>query len=210
MALIVGDDFQHILRVLNTNVDGREKVRQRFRFLLVREWAFGVRMRSSSYSKSGSGEAKPFWDRAGLFWVESHLETSGKDGTRLARATVLGAVGIFARANATRSSRLDARDAREAAQKAMSSFRFFLKMRRTKGSKKGESDPTRISCSSSKTFCLLTTRQTRILFSSRNRSCTLSRKSKASVVDLPTSSAKRRKSIWVKELGNSPLLNSNR
>ncbi|CCO17447.1 40S ribosomal protein S18 [Bathycoccus prasinos] len=25
MALIVGDDFQHILRVLNTNVDGREK-----------------------------------------------------------------------------------------------------------------------------------------------------------------------------------------
>ena len=27
MALIVGDDFQHILRVLNTNVDGREKVR---------------------------------------------------------------------------------------------------------------------------------------------------------------------------------------
>merc|ERR1712100_64076 len=35
-------------------------------------------------SKSDSGEAKPFWDRAGLFWVESHLETSGKDGTRLA------------------------------------------------------------------------------------------------------------------------------
>ena len=26
MALIVGDDFQHILRVLNTNVDGRTKV----------------------------------------------------------------------------------------------------------------------------------------------------------------------------------------
>ena len=26
MSLIVGDDFQHILRVLNTNVDGRTKV----------------------------------------------------------------------------------------------------------------------------------------------------------------------------------------
>ena len=91
MALIVGDDFQHILRVLNTNVDGREKVRRRLRFVLVREWAFGVRMRSSS-SQNRIGEAKPFWDRAGLFWVESHLETSGKDGTRLARATVLGAV----------------------------------------------------------------------------------------------------------------------
>ena len=26
MSLIVGDDFQHILRVLNTNVDGRNKV----------------------------------------------------------------------------------------------------------------------------------------------------------------------------------------
>ena len=26
MSLIVGDDFQHIIRVLNTNVDGREKV----------------------------------------------------------------------------------------------------------------------------------------------------------------------------------------
>lgn len=26
MSLIVGDDFQHILRVLNTNVDGRSKV----------------------------------------------------------------------------------------------------------------------------------------------------------------------------------------
>ena len=26
MSLIVGDDFQHILRVLNTNVDGRAKV----------------------------------------------------------------------------------------------------------------------------------------------------------------------------------------
>ena len=26
MRLIVGDDFQHIIRVLNTNVDGREKV----------------------------------------------------------------------------------------------------------------------------------------------------------------------------------------
>ena len=59
MALIVGDDFQHILRVLNTNVDGREKVRQRFRFLLVREWAFGVRVRSSSLLKIGfrGGEA---------------------------------------------------------------------------------------------------------------------------------------------------------
>jgi len=73
------------------------------------------------------GRRSPFWDRAGLFWVESHLETSGKDGTRLARATVLGAAGIFARANASRSSPLDARDAREAAQKAMSFFRFFLK-----------------------------------------------------------------------------------
>ena len=80
------------------------------------------------------GRRSPFWDRAGLFWVESHLETSGKDGTRLARATVLGAVGIFARANASRSSPLDARDAREAAQKAMSFFRFFLKTQ--KGPKK--------------------------------------------------------------------------
>ena len=26
MSLIIGDDFQHILRVLNTNVDGRTKV----------------------------------------------------------------------------------------------------------------------------------------------------------------------------------------
>ena len=37
MALIVGDDFQHILRVLNTNVDGREKVRKR-------EFVFNVRV----------------------------------------------------------------------------------------------------------------------------------------------------------------------
>ena len=36
MALIVGDDFQHILRVLNTNVDGREKVREREFVFLVR------------------------------------------------------------------------------------------------------------------------------------------------------------------------------
>jgi len=36
MALIVGDDFQHILRVLNTNVDGREKVRKREFVFLVR------------------------------------------------------------------------------------------------------------------------------------------------------------------------------
>ena len=79
------------------------------------------------------GRRSPFWDRAGLFWVESHLETSGKDGTRLARATVLGAVGIFARANASRSSPLDARDAREAAQKAMSFFRFFLKTHTKRG-----------------------------------------------------------------------------
>lgn len=61
MALIVGDDFQHILRVLNTNVDGREKVRQRFRFLLVREWAFGVRMRSSSSTQNRiPGRRSPF------------------------------------------------------------------------------------------------------------------------------------------------------
>ena len=25
MSLIIGDDFQHILRVLNTNVDGRRR-----------------------------------------------------------------------------------------------------------------------------------------------------------------------------------------
>ena len=131
MALIVGDDFQHILRVLNTNVDGREKVRRRFRFLLVREWAFGVRM--CGLLRRIPGRRSPFWDRAGLFWVESHLETSGKDGTRLARATVLGAVGIFARANASRSSPLDARDAREAAQKALSFFRFFLKTHTKRG-----------------------------------------------------------------------------
>ena len=36
MALIVGDDFQHILRVLNTNVDGREKVRRREFVFIVR------------------------------------------------------------------------------------------------------------------------------------------------------------------------------
>ena len=36
MALIVGDDFQHILRVLNTNVDGREKVRKREFVFIVR------------------------------------------------------------------------------------------------------------------------------------------------------------------------------
>ena len=35
MALIVGDDFQHILRVLNTNVDGREKVRERELFVFL-------------------------------------------------------------------------------------------------------------------------------------------------------------------------------
>ena len=64
MALIVGDDFQHILRVLNTNVDGREKVRRRFRFLLVREWAFGVRM-CGLFFKSDSGEAKPFLGSCG-------------------------------------------------------------------------------------------------------------------------------------------------
>ena len=57
MALIVGDDFQHILRVLNTNVDGREKVRQRFRFLLVREWAFGVRMCGLFFVGFRGGEA---------------------------------------------------------------------------------------------------------------------------------------------------------
>mgnify|MGYP002821680135 CR=1 FL=1 len=57
MALIVGDDFQHILRVLNTNVDGREKVRRRFRFLLVREWAFGVRMCGLFFVGFRGGEA---------------------------------------------------------------------------------------------------------------------------------------------------------
>ena len=57
MALIVGDDFQHILRVLNTNVDGREKVRRRFRFLLVREWAFGVRMCGLFFVVFRGGEA---------------------------------------------------------------------------------------------------------------------------------------------------------
>ena len=36
MALIVGDDFQHILRVLNTNVDGREKVCKREFVFIVR------------------------------------------------------------------------------------------------------------------------------------------------------------------------------
>ena len=27
MSLVAGADFQHILRILNTNVDGREKVK---------------------------------------------------------------------------------------------------------------------------------------------------------------------------------------
>ena len=90
--------------------------------------AFGCAVSSSSFS----GEAKPF----GIVRVSfgsNYPETSGKDGTRLARATVLGAVGIFARANASRSSPLDARDAREAAQKAMSFFRFFLKTHTKRG-----------------------------------------------------------------------------
>ena len=49
-----------------------------------------------------------------------------------------------------------------------------------------------------------------LAFLTQYRSCTLSRKSKASGVDLPTSSARRRKSTWGKEPGNSPRLNSNR
>ena len=49
-----------------------------------------------------------------------------------------------------------------------------------------------------------------LAFLTQYRSCTLSRKSKASGVDLPTSSARKRKSTWGKEPGNSPRLNSNR
>ena len=208
MALIVGDDFQHILRVLNTNVDGREKVRRRFRFFHVREWVFGVRMRSSSSHRTG--EAKPFWDRASLLGrIASRDEWERWNATRARDGSWRGG-NICARECVSFEPFGCSRRARSGAKSDVI-LSFFSQ--NTKGSKKkGESfyDPTRVSCSSSKTFCVLTTRQTRFLFSSRNRSCTLSRKSKASVVDLPTSSAKRRKSIWVKELGNSPLLNSNR
>lgn len=207
MALIVGDDFQHILRVLNTNVDGREKVRRRFRFLLVREWAFGVRM-CGLFFKSDSGEAKPFLGSCGslLGRIASRDEWERWNATRARDGSWRGG-NICARECVSFEPFGCSRRARSGAKSDVI-LSFFSQ----KHTQKGESfyNPTRVSCSSSKTFCVLTTRQTRFLFSSRNRSCTLSRKSKASVVDLPTSSAKRRKSIWVKELGNSPLLNSNR
>ena len=209
MALIVGDDFQHILRVLNTNVDGREKVRRRFRFLLVREWAFGVRMRSSSRAQNRiPGRRSPFGIARVSFGSNrisrrvGKMERDSRARRFLARWEYLRARMRLVRAVWMLATRAKRR------KKRCHSFVFF-----SKHTQKGESfyNPTRgVSCSSSKTFCVLTTRQTRFLFSSRNRSCTLSRKSKASVVDLPTSSAKRQKSIWVKELGNSPLLNSNR
>ena len=208
MALIVGDDFQHILRVLNTNVDGREKVRQRFRFLLVREWAFGVRMRSSSLLKIGFRGGEALLGSCGslLGRIASRDEWERWNATRARDGSWRG-WNICTRECVSFEPFGCSRRARSGAKSDVI-LSFFSQ----KHTQKGESfyNPTRVSCSSSKTFCVLTTRQTRFLFSSRNRSCTLSRKSKASVVDLPTSSAKRRKSIWVKELGNSPLLNSNR
>ena len=207
MALIVGDDFQHILRVLNTNVDGREKVRRRFRFLLVREWAFGVRMCGLFFVGFRGGEAlfgivRVSFGSNRISRRVGKMERDSRARRFLARWEYLRARMRLVRALWMLATRAKRR------KKRCHSFVFF-----SKHTQKGESfyNPTRgVSCSSSKTFCVLTTRQTRFLFSSRNRSCTLSRKSKASVVDLPTSSAKRRKSIWVKELGNSPLLNSNR
>ena len=207
MALIVGDDFQHILRVLNTNVDGREKVRRRFRFLLVREWAFGCSdVRSLLRVGFRGGEAlfgivRVSFGSNRISRRVGKMERDSRARRFLARWEYLHARMRLVRALWMLATRAKRR------KKRCHSFVFF-----SKHTQKGESfyNPTRVSCSSSKTFCVLTTRQTRFLFSSRNRSCTLSRKSKASVVDLPTSSAKRRKSIWVKELGNSPLLNSNR
>ena len=207
MALIVGDDFQHILRVLNTNVDGREKVRRRFRFLLVREWAFGCSdVRSLLRVGFRGGEAlfgivRVSFGSNRISRRVGKMERDSRARRFLARGEYLRARMRLVRALWMLATRAKRR------KKRCHSFVFF-----SKHTQKGESfyNPTRVSCSSSKTFCVLTTRQTRFLFSSRNRSCTLSRKSKASVVDLPTSSAKRRKSIWVKELGNSPLLNSNR
>ena len=169
--------------------------------------AFGCAVSSSS----DSGEAKPFLGSCGslLGRIASRDEWERWNATRARDGSWRGG-NICTRECVSFEPFGCSRRARSGAKSDVI-LSFFSQ--NTKGSpKKGESfyDPTRVSCSSSKTFCVLTTRQTRFLFSSRNRSCTLSRKSKASVVDLPTSSAKRRKSIWVKELGNSPLLNSNR
>ena len=134
MALIVGDDFQHILRVLNTNVDGREKVGRRFRFLLVREWVFGerVRMRSSSTS---DGEAKPFWDHRLSGRIASRDEWERWNATRARDGSWRGG-HICARECVLFEPFGCSRHARSGAKSDV--IVSFLKMCRTKGSKRGE------------------------------------------------------------------------
>ena len=135
MALIVGDDFQHILRVLNTNVDGREKVRRRFRFFTVREWAFGVRIRSSSSnSKSFSGGGEALLGSCGSLWVRSRSRRVGKmERDSRARRFLARWEYLRARMRLVRALWMLATRG-EAAQKAMSSFfRFFLKTHTKKG-----------------------------------------------------------------------------
>ena len=56
MSLIIGDDFQHILRVLNTNVDGRTKVM----YALTQIKGIGRRLRQRGVQEGGDrhGQAR--------------------------------------------------------------------------------------------------------------------------------------------------------